>query len=293
MRTKENIIEQTKVKLKVAIQGYAGAFHEVAARLYFKNKDIEIIPSHTFEELIETAEQKEKADIALMAIENTIAGSLMANYRLLNESNLQIVGEILLRIKQNLMVLPGTRIEELSEVHSHPIALEQCQHFFSQYPQIQLISNADTALSAKMIVENGNKHKGAIASTLAAELYQLEIIADSIETNKQNFTRFLILQKKNQYQLVSEGVNKVSICFSVEHKAGSLHSVLAVLAAYQVNLTKIQSAPIIGKEWQYKFFVDFVMNGSQSYQQALNAIQPITQDIKILGIYKEGKHYDY
>jgi len=293
LTTQEDTIEQTKIKLKVAIQGYAGAFHEVAARLYFDNNDIEIVPAHTFEDLIATTEQKEKADTALMAIENTIAGSLMANYRLLNESKLQIVGEILLRIKQNLMVLPDVEIEDLEEVHSHPIALEQCRPFFSQYPNIRLISNADTALSAKMIAENGYKNKGAIASTLAADIYKLNIIADSIETNKQNFTRFLVLQKKNQYQLVPEGVNKVSICFSVEHKAGSLHSVLAVLAAYQVNLTKIQSAPIIGKEWQYKFFVDFVMNGSQSYQQALNAIEPITQDIKILGIYKEGNHYDY
>ena len=276
---------------RISIQGYAGAFHEIAARYCFQDKPIEIVPAHTFEELVQMVEAQEKADLGLMAIENTVAGSLMSNYQLLNHSNLSITGEVYLRIKQNLMALPGQKIEELKEVHSHYMAIAQCRAFFSDYPDIQLIETPDTALSAKKIREEGLEGVGAIASTLAAELYDMEIIAPSIETNKKNHTRFLVLEPKKADESLKAA--KVSLSFSVGHKVGSLYKVLAVLAAYNINLTKIQSMPIIGKPWEYHFFVDFVAEEQISYQQALDAIRPITHDLKVLGVYEKGAHFEY
>ena len=278
--------------LRVCIQGYSGAFHEIAARYCFDDQEIEIVPAHTFDELVAALEKGEKVDTALMAIENTLAGSLMYNYKLLNDSNLKIVGEVFLRIKQNLMVLPGTKMEDLVEVHSHPIAIAQCREFFRQYPQIKLIETVDTALSARNIRENQSKNIGAIASTLAADIYDMEILAPGIETNKKNHTRFLVLQRAEE---VTNGkdANKVSLCFSVDHEVGSLYKVLAVLAAYNVNLTKIQSAPIIGKPWEYMFFLDFVEDSKVGYQQSIDAIKPLTHNLNVLGIYKQGQHFEY
>ncbi|MEO0339994.1 MAG: prephenate dehydratase domain-containing protein, partial [Bacteroidota bacterium] len=244
---------------------------------------------HTFNELVETVEKGETADTGLMAIENTLAGSLMHNYELLRNSSLQITGEVYLRIKQNLMALPGQKIEDLSEVHSHPIAIEQCRPFFRQYPNIRLVAIEDTALAARNIQEKQAKGIGAIASTLAADVYDMEILAASIETNKKNHTRFLVL---NQETEIPTGAKKVSLCFSVDHLAGALHQTLGVLAAYNINLTKIQSAPIIGKPWEYRFYVDFVSKGKVSFEHALHAIEPLTHDLQVLGIYHEGAHFD-
>ena len=278
--------------LRVCIQGYSGAFHEIAARYCFEGANIDIVPAHTFEDLVAEIETGENVDTGLMAIENTLAGSLMHNYHLLNESNLKIIGEVYLRIQQNLMVLPGQKIEDLTEVHSHPIAIAQCIPFFRQYPHIKLIEKVDTALSAKNVREKNLKSTGAIASTLAAKIYDMEIIASGIETNKKNHTRFLVLQHKDRVEEVA-GANKVSLCFAADHEVGSLYKVLAVLAAYNVNLTKIQSAPIIGRPWEYMFFVDFVVEGKVSYQQALDAIKPLTHSLNIFGAYKKGKHFEY
>ena len=290
--TSETNEPEQAAPLRVCIQGYSGAFHEIAARYCFENQAIEIVPAHTFDELVALLETGEKVDTALMAIENTLAGSLNYNYKLLNEANLKIVGEVYLRIKQNLMVLPGVQLEELNEVHSHPMAIAQCRQFFSHYPHIQLIENVDTALSAKMIREKGLRNAGAIASTLAAEVYDMEIIEPGIETNKKNHTRFLILQRAAT-AIVPEQSNKVSLCFSVDHEVGSLYKVLAVLAAYNVNLTKIQSAPIIGKPWQYMFFLDFVEDTRVGYQQSIDAIKPLTNNLNVLGIYRKGEHFEY
>ncbi|MCB9287257.1 MAG: prephenate dehydratase [Lewinellaceae bacterium] len=277
--------------VRVSIQGYSGAFHEIAARHCFREAPLEIVPAHTFEDLVEMVERREKADVGLMAIENTLAGSLMHNYKLLNESSLSITGEVYLRIKQNLMALPGQRIEELREVHSHPIAIEQCRAFFSRFPQIHLVETVDTAWSARNIRENNLKGIGAIASTLAAELYEMEILAESIETNKKNHTRFLVLQGDEPRQ--AQEPEKVSLSFAVDHTVGSLYKVLAVLAAYNVNLTKIQSAPIIGRPWEYLFFLDFVTEGKVGHQQAIEAILPLTHNLRVLGVYSKGEHYDY
>ncbi len=287
-----NTLEKEKSTLqKVCIQGYAGAFHEIAARMNFGKEPIEIVPAHTFDDLVNKIEQQEEADLGLMAIENTLGGNLMYNYKLLNQSKLTITGEVLLRIKQNLLVLPGATMDEITEVHSHPMAIAQCREFFKSYPHIRLIENADTALSAKWVSEKQQRHIGAIASTLAAELYGLDILRESIETHKKNHTRFLVLEHKDKARS-NPMSNKVSLSFRTNHEVGSLHKVLAVLAAYNANLTKITSAPIIGSPWQYLFYVDFVTSDI-SYEQAINAITPITEQLSILGIYPKGKSYEY
>lgn len=277
--------------LRVSIQGYAGAFHEVAARHCFQNQALEIVPAHTFEDLVKMVEAQEQADVGLMAIENTLAGSIMHNYTLLQQSGLHITGEVFLRIKQNLMALPGVRIEALREVHSHPMAIAQCRDFFARYPHIRLVETVDTAYSARQISENGWPHVGAIASTLAAEMYGLGIIAASIETNKKNHTRFLVLEKGTAQ--LHAALEKVSLSFATDHEVGSLYKVLAVLAAYNVNLTKIQSAPIIGHPWEYQFYVDFVVQGKVGHQQAVDAIRPLARNLKVHGVYACGQHYEY
>lgn len=276
---------------RVAIQGYSGAFHEIAAHLFFKEEAIAIAPANTFNEVVEMVEKGE-ADTALMAIENTLAGSIMPNFNLLNDSKLKIVGEVYLRIKQNLMVLPGQKVEDLKEVHSHYMAIAQCRDFFMNYPHIHLVETTDTALSAKIVRDENLQYVGAIASTLAADLYDLEIIGASIETNKLNYTRFLVLRREETVEEI-ESANKVSLCFSIEHEVGSLHKVLALMSAYDLNLTKIQSAPIIGKQWEYMFFVDFVIKGKVSWKQALDAIRPLTTNLKIMGAYEGGDHFEY
>ncbi len=282
----------TEAPKKVVIQGYEGAFHDMAAQMYYQNEDIEIVPADTFEDLVEMTEQGEKVDVGLMAIENTVAGSLMYNYDLLRKSRLEIVGEVYLRIKQNLMVLPGTTIEDLEEVRSHYMALRQCNEYLRKYPHLRLMESKDTALTAREIKEQELGNVGAIASTLAADLYGLEIIGHSIETNKKNFTRFLVIKPTSENNII-DAVNKVSICFAIDHEVGSLYKVLAVLSAYNVNLTKIQSTPIIGRPWEYRFFIDFAVEGKVGYEQAMDAIRPIAHDLKIMGAYQRGKHYEY
>lgn len=288
----EKEADQETANLRVGIQGFPGAFHEIAARLCFEGRPIDVVPCLTFEELVEKLEAGEEMDAALMAIENSLAGSLMANYKLLDQANLMAVGEVYLRVKQNLMVLPGVKIEDLTEVHSHPVAIEQCLDFFRQYPHIQLIRTEDTALSARNIREKGLKTVGAIASTLAAELYEMEMLAESIETNKKNYTRFLVLQRADQ-AITDPDADKVSISFGVSHTVGSLHKVLAILSAYNFNMSKIQSAPIIGQPWEYRLFIDYVAEGHVSVDQAYEALRPVTHNLKLLGAYKQGTLYDF
>jgi prephenate dehydratase len=226
-----------------------------------------------------------------MAIENTLAGGIMSNYYRLLENNLKATGEIYLRIKQNLMAMPGQRIEELKEVYSHPMAIAQCKKFFHPYQHIRLIEAEDTALSAKMIANSKMEKAGAIASSLAADMYGLEMIAESIETNKQNYTRFLVLEREDE-QHINEAADKVSLCFSISHQVGSLHKVLSVMAAYELNLTKIQSIPIAGKQWEYFFFVDFICDGQVKWHQGIESLKPLVHDLKILGVYQQGKHIE-
>lgn len=278
-------------KLRVAIQGVPGAFHDIAARHFFHEKNVEVVPSATFADLTSSVEKGLHSDVGLMAIENSLAGTILWNYRLLLESGLKITGEIYLRIRQNLMALPGQKIEDLTEVRSHPMAIEQCRPFFKQYTHIRLVESEDTALSAKNLREKNQNGVGAIASSLAAEMYDLNILGDSIETNKNNYTRFLVLERPEKVE-VAERANKVSICFAVSHEVGSLHRVLSVMAAYDLNLTKIQSFPIVGKTWEYFFFVDFVCGGQVQWKQGTEALRPLTTDLRILGVYPKGKHVE-
>ncbi|WP_116127508.1 prephenate dehydratase [Lewinella sp. IMCC34183] len=273
-------------QLRVSIQGYAGAFHEAAARMHFSEREVVTVPGHTFAEVVDQVERGE-SEVALMAIENTLAGSLMENYDLLQRSQLRITGEVYLRIRQNLMALPGVAIEELREVYSHPIALMQVREFFKAWPRIKLVESADTALSARHVMECNDRTRGAVAHTLAAELYGLDILAQGIETNKLNHTRFLVLERGREVEY--EAGDKVSMSFSVSHEAGSLSRVLMVLDAYKINLTKIQSTPIVGRPWQYRFYVDFLLNGHITVAEALAGIQPITQELRILGVYPAGE----
>ncbi len=289
----QEIISEKKAEtaLSVAIQGYPGAFHEIASRLYFSEEDLDIVPAHTFDDLVRMVDNSE-TDTALMAIENSLEGSLMYNHRLLHDGNFSIVGEIYLRIKQNLMTLPGKKIEDLTEVRSHPMAIAQCREFFRKHPHIRLVETVDTALSAKQIEDENLETVGAIASTLAADLYNLEIIAPAIETNKLNYTRFLVLRRNEGLETV-ENINKVSVSFAVSHDVGSLQKILTIMAAYNMNLTKIQSTPIVGKQWEYRFFVDFMLGEHLDWEQSIEALKPLTTDLKVLGAYQKGEHFEY
>jgi prephenate dehydratase len=279
--------QATKVK-RIAIQGGYGAFHEIAAIHYFENEDIEIVPNNTFKDLFSALKQG-LVDFGITAIENSLAGSILPNYTLLLESNMKIIGEIYLRIKQNLVALPGQSIYDIKEIYSHPMALLQCQKFFEEYPHIKLIDSIDTALSAKDIRDKNLSGVGAISSILAADKYDLEILAASIETNKKNYTRFLILEGKNGEIKANNKVNKSSITFALAHKIGCLSKVLSILSYYEINLTKVQSMPIIGKEWEYQFYVDLEIEDYMLYKQAVEAIKPFTSNLQILGEYMKGK----
>lgn len=283
-----------KEKRKVAIQGVSGANHEIAAREYFNEYDVEIVPCLTFHELFERVKSDNQL-YGIVAIENTLVGSIQSNYTLLKESGLSVIGEYKLRIKHNLMVLPGVKMEELTEVHSHPMALGQCEAFFRNYPQIRLIESDDTALAAKEVAENRLRNVGAIAPEIAADMYGLEILHKSIETNKKNFTRFLVVsangQTENDCLLAENRINRASIVFTLPqaNEVGSLSKVLTVFAFYGINLTKIQSNPIMGRTWEYIFYVDLSFSNYTRYIQSLNAVRPLCGTLTVLGEYENGR----
>lgn len=272
---------------RIAIQGVSGAFHEIAARQYFEGEEIEIIPCQTFKDLFRALEQ-DKSLLGIVAIENTIAGSLLQNHNLLRESGCLIIGEHKLRIEHNLAVIPGQTIEDIKEVHSHPIALMQCEEFLDQHRHITAIESEDTALSAKRIAENKTMGHGAICSTFAAKKYGLEMIASGIETNKRNFTRFLVVAQPETAakMTVKSELNKSTLVFTLPHEEGSLSKVLTILSFYENNLTKIQSLPIIGKEWEYQFYINLTFSDYTRYRQSLDAIRPLTKDFQNMGEYK-------
>ena len=278
------------MKKKVAIQGIAGCYHDIAARNYYEGEEIEIIPCNTFPDVISTI-KKDPSVVGLMAIENTIAGSLLQNHELIRESGLKVTGEYKLRISHSLVALPGTSIHEVTEVNSHPIALMQCTEFLNTLPNAKVVEKEDTAMSARWIAENHIEGHAAICGKLAAQIYGMEVLAEGIETNKRNFTRFLSIADRWVADEIMRDVdkNKSSLVFAVPHTSGSLSKVLAVLSFYDMNLTKIQSLPIIGREWEYLFYVDLTFTDFARYQKALDAIQPLTKDLKILGEYAEGK----
>ena len=268
--------------MKISIQGIKGAFHEEAARNYF-NKDLIIVPNITFEEVISSV-ISEAADFGVVAIENTLSGTIHSNLNLIRQSGLKITGEEYLSIHQNLIALPGTKMEDIEQVFSHYMALNQCRKFFQKYPQIKLIESEDTALSIQTIANNKLKNVAAIGSKLAADYYGMEIIFRNIETHQKNYTRFLILDKK----INTQNFNKASLSLTLPHRKGSLANILNIIAFYELNLTKIESVPIIGEPWHYLFYVDVQLNKPALYFQMLNTVKTLTGNLTILGQYKSG-----
>jgi len=273
---------------RIAIQGIEGSFHDIAAHRYFPEEDIELICCSTFEQVFEHLASDEEV-IALVAIENTIAGSLLHNYELLRDGSATIVGEHKLHIEHSIMCLPDEDWSDLTEVNSHPVALMQCRDFLSKHPELKVVEVEDTAGAAANISQKTLSHHAAICHKDAAKIYNMKVLQEGIETNKHNFTRFLVLaspQKADTLRLFTD-INKASLVFGLPHEEGSLSAILSVLSFYKLNLTKIQSLPIIGKEWQYMFYVDLHFTDYTRYRQAINAIAPLTRELKILGEYKE------
>jgi prephenate dehydratase len=271
---------------KVTIQGYEGSFHQEAAR-QFHGKEVEVIPCATFRDVIKIGSNKKESNGAVMAIENSIAGSILPNYNLLKKSNLKIAGEVYLQIKQNLLVNPGVQLQDIREVHSHTMALQQCYDFLDKY-KWKLVETEDTALSARHIHQHKSKHIAAIASKLAAELYKLDVIAPSIQTMKNNYTRFLILEREETVVPV-KAADKASVNFVTDHSKGSLARVLTKIADGGINLSKLQSFPIPGSDFKYSFHVDMEFETINQFQQVMELITPLTVEIKVYGIYKSGK----
>jgi prephenate dehydratase len=271
--------------MKIAIQGEKGCFHEVAARQYFNYDEIEIVPCSTFDLTLSTLIAGE-ADFAVMAVENARSGSILYNYTLIRESGMKILGEHNLRIKQNLMAMPGQKISDIKEIRSHPIALAQCMTFLNQFPGITLIESDDTAGSARIISETKEKGVAAIAPSHAAEIYGLEILAEGIETYKQNYTHFAIIGSEDKGN--TKG-NKVSICFSTGHKPGSLARVLVKLAELDINLSKIQSVPRMNGEWEYMFYLDLELNKKTKSEVIKRVLARYTSNLEVLGVYYKGE----
>lgn len=270
---------------RVSIQGYEGSFHQVAAQLFF-SKNVDVITCDTFKEVVKIAGNKKESDGGVMAIENSIAGSILANYNLLQKSNLKVVGEIYLQIRQNLLVNPGVELADIKEVHSHTMALQQCYGFLDKY-KWKLVETDDTALSAKHIHQHKSKHVAAIASKLAAELYNLDVLAPNIQTLKNNYTRFLILQREDMAKPIDDA-NKASVNFHTDHSRGSLAKVLTKIADGGINLSKLQSFPIPGSDFKYSFHADMEFDSVEQFNNVMETIKPLTAAIKIYGIYKQG-----
>lgn len=286
------------MKRKVVIQGIGGCNHYIAAKQFFKNDEVDTIDCDTFRNLVSQV-AKDPSKLGIMAIENTIAGSLLDNFNLLRQSGLVIVGEYKLRIKHALVALPGVPLREIREINTHPMAFRQCQEFIDTLPNVKLVEKDDTAGSANWIQENNLRDHAAICPACAAELYGMEILADGIETNKRNYTRFLILANKDVAKEVlheiceqHEYINKSSIVFTLPHTSGSLSKVLSILSFYDMNLSMIQSVPIIGEEWRYQFYVNLQFSDYNRYKQAIDAILPLTKDFTVLGEYMEDENYE-
>lgn len=270
----------------VAIQGVKGSFHHIVSEQYFGNQ-MHVKECLTFDATVENLLAK-KVDAVIMALENSIAGSIIPNYALIDSHNLHIVGEQYLDIQHNLMALPNQDIAEITEVHSHPMALLQCKEFFKKYPHIKLIEDKDTAEVAQRIHKNNLKNVGAIASVLAADIFELNILAKSIQTIKLNETRFVIVKREN-HEFPESEINKASVKFELEHKRGSLATILNVMSDCKLSLTKIQSLPKIETPWSYAFFVDVTFDDYEDYKKAKSILKIMAQDFKILGEYKNAK----
>lgn len=275
---------------RIAIQGVLGSFHDIAAHQYYDGEQIQIICCATFEEVFENI-KRDPTVIGMLAIENTIAGSLLHNYELLRASGVTIVGEHKLHIEHCICCLPEDDWATIQEVHSHPVALMQCRGFLANHPDMKAVEAEDTAGSAEFISKNQCRGWAAICNSSAAKMYGLKILEDHIEDNKHNFTRFLVVSnpQKADFLRPLDKTDKSSLVFLVPHEEGSLSKVLTILSFYSINLTKIQSLPVIGHEWEYLFYVDVTYNNLIRYRQSIDAIIPLTRELKILGEYQEVK----
>ncbi len=271
----------------VAIQGIKGSFHHIVALEYFEKTLDSIDECMTFDGAVQSILTK-KTDAVIMAIENSIAGSIIPNYALIDDNQLHIIGEHYLDIQHHLMGLSGQSIEDIHEVYSHPMALLQCKQFFKKYPHIKLVEDKDTAEVAQRIQQKKLMNVGAIASRLASELFELEIISESIQTIKQNETRFVIAKTSNGF-LDENDINKASVKFELDHKRGSLASILNVMSDCKLNLTKIQSLPKIQTPWKYAFFVDVTFEDYKDYKKAKSIMEIMAQEFKVLGEYKNAR----
>lgn len=272
--------------LNIAIQGIRGSFHHNVVQNYF-DRDFIIHECLTFDALVERL-ISQKSDISVMAIENSIAGSIIPNYARIDANNLCIVGEHYLDVQHNLMALKNQNIEDIKEVHSHPMALLQCKTFFNKFPDIKLVEAKDTADVARDIASNNIKGIAAIASKVAAELYDLDVLAKNIQTIKDNETRFVVI-KKHSEKIVETDINKVSLKLELEHKRGSLAAILNVLSDCKLNLTKIQSLPKIETPWKYAFFIDVTFDDYKNFEKAKAVVKIMAENFKILGEYKNAK----
>ncbi|WP_243470926.1 prephenate dehydratase [Winogradskyella sp. MH6] len=270
----------------IAIQGIKGSFHHEVAQKYFSST-AEVIECMSFDNAVDNLLQK-STDTMVMALENSIAGSIIPNYALIDNHNLSIVGEYYLDIQHNLLALKGEALATIKEVHSHPMALLQCKQFFKDYPYIKLVEAKDTADVAKQIAEDSIKGVAAIASKNAASLYHLDVLAESIQTIKHNETRFVIVKRENN-NLERKGINKASLKFELDHKRGSLATILNVMSDCKLNLTKIQSLPKIETPWKYAFFVDVTFDDYKDYEKAYAIMQIMAENFKVLGEYKNAK----
>lgn len=271
---------------KVTIQGYEGSFHQVAARQFF-GKDVNVITCATFRDVVRIGEDAKQSDGAVMAIENSIAGSILPNYNLLQKSKLQVIGEVYLSISQNLLVYPGVKLEDIKEVHSHPMAILQCLDYLEKQ-HWKLVESEDTALSAKQVHQHKSKHIAAIASKLAAQLYDLDVITPDIHTLKNNITRFLIMVPAKQ-KIEIEDADKASIYFQTDHSKGILSKVLAKIAQGGANLSKLQSMPIPGSTFKYGFYADIEFDHKKQLDKLLVDLKSMTNSFKVFGLYKKGK----
>jgi prephenate dehydratase len=273
-----------ETKTRVAIQGIKASFHEEAAFKFF-GTDIQTVECNSFKETCDKLERND-ADFVVMAIENSIAGSLLPNYTLIRDFGFSVVGEVYLAIQLHLMALPGVKFSDIKTVTSHPIAIRQCVDFFYDYPHIKIVESNDTAACAKRIKDEELTDTMAIANSLAAELYGLNILERRIESNKKNYTRFLILKKERTDE--GKQIDKASICFQVGHKPGSLATVLNIFAEQEVSLTKIQSLPVLGKRNEYYFYVDLQWSNTEKYDRAIRQSLKYTSNFNILGEYQKN-----
>lgn len=284
-KVKDGIKDLHAKSLPVAIQGYEGSFHQVAARS-FLGETVEILPCATFGDVIKAASDSNLTLGGVMAIENSLAGSIMPNYNLLQKSNLFVVGEVYLQIDQHLMVNPDVELQDIKEVHSHPMAIQQCLGYLNKFPW-KLIESEDTALSAKQLMLTKSRHNAAIAGKLAAELFGLKIIAPNIHDVKNNYTRFLILSRQAEE---IEGADKASLNFHTDHAKGRLAEVLTLIADEDINLSKLQSFPLAGSQFKYGFHADLEFEHITQFNEVVKKLGKRTAYLKVLGTYKKGKY---